>query len=468
MLTTINMLILGLVAFCVVCGSIVSRTTPVWIGLLLLFFGNMASGASSASSHVSLLDFWGRFFPTLAIGLLLLGVLARRSFTSGFVVLGRGFVFSFFPFCVLLVISAIYNDSGLRDTTLAFGTYLRYPLFFLLLINSNLPVEQYGSFIRVFCFLTLLQIPVTMYETVVADQWGANVEGTFGSNHGLVAVLLFAQCSFLSRWLVVSRGSRLYLGISFALLVPSLVGDIMIGIILFPIVAVFLILRHYGASKLWAATRRMAAMFLVVASLCGALYVTVDPIRSYLDSLMLVHKVGGYRESIDWRDKALANWASVGRLTILPLSFPLLLEDPVRLVWGFGPEAARGGVTSSELDSGVVCKKLLEQGIFCRGPQTFKSLMEFGIAGSFLQLVPFLFLWRSIGKRLRPGVSPREKTIWLTFQGACLLNILLLPWYIGAWRMDWFCLPFWLIVATAYVVAQQGNSLGSQTPYQNA
>ena len=95
MLTTINMLILGLVAFCVVSGSIVRRTTPVWVGLLLLFFGNIASGSSSASSHVSLLDFWGRFLPTLAIGLLLLGVLARRCLTSRFVVLGRGFVFSF-------------------------------------------------------------------------------------------------------------------------------------------------------------------------------------------------------------------------------------------------------------------------------------------------------------------------------------------------------------------------------------
>ena len=438
----------------------------MWIGLLLLFFGNIASTASSASEPVSLLNFWGRFAPTLAIGLLLMAVLARRSLTGGFRVSGRRFMLSFVPFCVLLVVSAIYNDTEIRDTTIAFGTYLRYPLFFLLLINSNLEIEQYRSFMKAFCLLTLLQIPVAIYESTIADQWGADIEGTFGSNHGLVAVLLFAQCYFVSRWLVTSRRAKLYLTISLALLVPSLVGDIMIGIILFPIVALYLVVRHHGTSKLWAAARSTTAMLLVVSSLFGALYFTVDHVQSYLDILMLVHKVGGYRESIDWRDESIANWASVGRVTILPLSFPLLLEDPIRLIWGFGPEAARGGLTSSEFDSGVVCKKLLEQGIFCRGPQTFKSLMEFGIVGSFFQLIPFLFLWRSIGRRLRYRESQRDKVIWLTFQGACLLNVLLLPWYIGAWRMDWFCLPFWLIVAYAYVAVQQSPPLANQTNYQ--
>jgi hypothetical protein len=38
------------------------------------------------------------------------------------------------------------------------------------------------------------------------------------------------------------------------------------------------------------------------------------------------------------------------------------------------------------------------------------------------------------------------------------MNILLLPWYIGVWRMDWFCFPFWLIAAAAYVAARDDRS----------
>ena len=146
----------------IVLASCVRRDLPVWLGLILLFLGNAAGTESSAGTPIPLLAYWGRFFPTLAIGVFIAAGALRGSLKIPGEISGRGLVVSYVPFCILLAFSAVYNGSGLRDTVLSFGIYLRYPFFFILLINSGHSVERFERFLKAFGIFTLLQILVSM------------------------------------------------------------------------------------------------------------------------------------------------------------------------------------------------------------------------------------------------------------------------------------------------------------------
>jgi len=169
---------------------------------------------------------------------------------------------------------------------------------------------------------------------------------------------------------------------------------------------------------------------------------------------------------IGWQDPELASFSSFGRFTILPISFPLLLEDPVRLIWGFGPEATYGGTiggaqaaysVSKIPDSGCVCQLLADLGVWCREPQTFRAMMEFGLVGSALYVTPLVLIWSRLVHQLKMMYTKHLQAMRLAFDGVAFLFIFVLVWYISVWRMDSFCFPFWFVAAAAYANAKASH-----------
>jgi len=432
----------------------VRPTWALWTGLLLLFFGNASlSGSWEGSSR---LHVWGRLLPTVAIGLLTLGFIFKSSLGHGLGKLrGKSLIAAYGAFCAVLVLSGLYNESSIQSLFISFCIYFRYPLFFIILINTDLDLVFYRRMLLAFVFLSLLQIPISLYETHVL---GSGVLGSLGHNHGVVAITLLCQCVLLAKWLSGQRRRTVYPILSAALLIPALLGDIMIGVVLFPILIAYLLWKAYGLRRFANSLQSLLRLVFLGTFISLIVLMLYPKVGGYLNVLSNIRTVGGYRPSLDWRDPAVASFASIGRLTIIPLSFPLLLDDPIRLVWGFGPEAAYRG-RFADGTTGCVCRELRGMGILCRGSQVFKSLMEFGLLGVFVQAFPFLFLWRSIGKRLRRMKVQQDRLLWLLFETSCFFHIVLAVWYSGAWRLDWYSFPFWLISAAAYsrAYSQEGT-----------
>jgi len=457
---TILTMLAGLAVFVTIAAVILTTTVrpaiAVWVGLLLLFFGNSFAGTSSIKNEaVSTFQFIGRFLPTLGILLLTVAVFIRRSLNGVTVFKGRGLLIRYWPFAVLMVLSAAYNESLLRDLVTAGATYFRYPLFFVLVVSSGLRGEEYKRVLHALVWLSLLQIPITLYERLIIGRWAADINGSLGGNHGLVAVLLVAQTLLLSRWFASERRNYKDLILVVALLIPSLVGDIKVGVIYLVVLVAYLSVRSVGWTR---SLKKLAGAMAAVAAAITILSFSDSRVAEHVHSFTLIHTMGGYREEIDWRDTNLASFGSIGRLTILPLSFPLLLDDPIRFLLGYGPESARGGLTSGSGAVGKVCRKLAEIGILCRGPQSFKSLMEYGVLGFLLQVFPLVWLWKTVGTRLRKQDGVENRVVSHSFDASCLLYVVLQVFYIGAWRMDWHSFPFWIVAALGYMQAFRSNA----------
>jgi hypothetical protein len=431
-------------ALAVLVACIYRPTLAIWLTLALLFFGNRP--------EIPLLFFWGRYIATAGIALFVVAMLARRLISGALIFRGQPLIVWYGLFALVALVSAAYNGTTLRDVALSLLTYLRYPLFLVLLLTAELPLAFYRRVMRVFVWLALLQVPVCLVQFSRGLQ-GDFLTGTMGSNGALVAVVLVSQCALLAEWLTTGRHTFRTLVLIGVLIVPTLLADVQIGLAFFPLLAAYMLARHYGVRRIWALISRWVLIGGLAAALILGASLAVPAVRAFL-SVLPEHVAN----IADWNNPAIVKFASVGRLAVIPFSFPLLLEDPVRLAIGFGPEATQGGLITASIEDatlgenlsgGVVCRRLDAQGASCREPQAFRALMDFGFLGSLLYVVPLLGLWRA-AKGLRRSANHTARTTWLLFEGISLFYILLGVWYIGVWRLDSYCFAFWLLAAAVW------------------
>jgi hypothetical protein len=441
------LLVAAIGAFVVwLCLADPSRT--VWLMLALLFFGNR--------TEIPALYFWGRYLPTAALALFLFCVLVRRLGAGRLAWRGRQVVVALLPFLVLLLVSSFYNASSPRDLVLSLVTNLRYPLFFTALLTARFPPAFYTRILSAFVLLTVLQAPVAIgqYATGLKSDFLA---GTLGTNGNLIAVVLVTACALTARWIVTRRSAlSLVIGL-LALLVPILLGDVQTALFFGPAVIVWIVFRHYGAARSLAVVRRAVPVLAALGAIVILAVVTSPDIRRFLrtlpDNWVNVQK---------WADPVNVSNSSVGRFVILVPALPILAEDPLRLLWGFGPEAASGGLihtsglqsalvaTVNMSDMGAACQALARRGYACREAQVFKSVMEFGVVGTLLYLFTLVIVWRGAWCLARISPSGRARALALLLDGVALFYVVLAFPYAGVWRLDAFSLPFWLIAAAVH------------------
>ena len=427
-------------------------TWAVWLTLLLLFFGNR--------SEISALFFWGRYLPTVGIGILIIAVVVQQILLGRMRVKGKHVIVSYAVFVLILLVSAAYNASSSREIVLSLVTNLRYPLFFIALLNADFPPTFYRRVIWAFVVLTLLQVPVSLVQ-FFQGQSGDWLTGTMGANGPLIAIILISQCVLLVQWLVTEKRSQWHLFAVMGLMIPILLGDVGIGLIFVPLLVVWIVLRYYGLRRLGGALF-LTARILPIGVIIVASVISAVP--------QVQHFAGTWSEHstllLDWSNPSVASNASVGRLTIIPLGVPLLMEDPLRLIWGFGPEAANGGLFTAIVDEtgrvqvgdmGVVCQRLADMDVVCREPQSFRALMEFGFLGTLLYLYPLLHLWRR-SMVLRRAKFVSRRYIGLLFDAVSFLYVFLGVWYVSVWRVDSYSFAFWLLSAAVYAEINPADS----------
>lgn len=432
-------------------------TWAVWLTLGLLFFGNQR--------QIPALVFWGRYLPTVGISIFILVVMARWFLTKDSRWQGQVVIVGYALFAVVLLISALYNRSPSRDIVLSLLTNLRYPLFFIALINLNLKSDFYRSVMKMFVVFSLLQVPVAIVQFALGAA-GDAVTGTMGANPILVAATLVSQCILLAHWQATGKHSRYYMLAIVALIIPTLLGDIRIGLILFPFLCFFIIMRHYGVRRLFRSLALGVVILLLSGGIVFGIASAVPTVREFLVSWPWF-SVNYWQNEFDWRNPKNIVYSSMGRFTIIPFSFPFLLEEPMRLFVGFGPEAAQGGLLSATFSQtgpnisnmGIVCVKLIVHEAQCREPQSFKTLMEFGLLGTLLYMIPLFWAWQRMARPLGKASFIESRFIWLQFEGISVLYIVLAFWYIGVWRLDIYSFAFWFAAAAAHVEVKQQRQL---------
>jgi hypothetical protein len=149
---------------------------------------------------------------------------------------------------------------------------------------------------------------------------------------------------------------------------------------------------------------------------------------------------------LNWRvDVSSINFNSIGRLIIIPFSIPSLAADPLRLIWGFGPESAYGGALGGI--PGQVVRLMELRGIswqFIRTTSVFRGMMEAGLVGLFSYWMMTFMIWKWVKGLKWETPDVNLKIAQLVFDAYGLTYVLLWPLYGDAWRLDMLASVFWL------------------------
>jgi len=337
----------------------------------------------------------------------------------------------------------VYNGSSWRDIAEGLGTNLRYPVFFVAAINANLSERTFMRALESLRYFALLQVPVSVLQYVHGAR-GDGIVGTLASGSRLAEVLLIGEIIVFARVFTNRKGVLLAIIEVLALMSVSVLADIEILLIAAPLIAIYMFARWYGMRRFLRLAVRAS---IVLIALVAVLLYAASRSAQVTESL---HGLRSAPELLrDWRNPEIASYASVGRATILLVSWPTLAADPLRVLWGFGPETTQGGTIAGDTEAaGIVCRELMRHNILCREPQSFRSLMEFGILGILFYSLPVVALWV---RSLRHRPANRQQTFaQYAFEGSCLLFLGVGFWYSSSWRLDTYGFSLWFSAAAMW------------------
>jgi hypothetical protein len=444
---------LGSQALLVIAGPIVLLLLALAIAQPHLILWGML-GATFFGNRTELpgLELLGRWLPTACIllfapaAIITLRRLSRveRAIVSPTVLL-------MLALGAVITLSAFANGSELTAWAIGFGVYLRYPLFFLMLLLLGFRAAAYRRWLDALLVLTVLQVPITLVQYLVFGLWGDLLQGTMGANGPLLMAMLAGIVLLHARQLAYGFEAWLTL-LTASLLVPLVLADIQVGIVLVPIVVGFMTLRAAPAIRLRRAIT-VGVLVLATGAVATAFVYLVVP-----ETLRVLSDVQTIPDT--FASEYIAT-ASVGRLTLVPFMLNLLSEHVGWLTWGFGPEATYGGLLGGP--PGPACELVIERGLrVCITTQLFRTTTEFGLLGLALSLLLVGLIWRANQPLLRPGVPPEARLLGLSFEAMVLLYGVLLPIYTDAWRVDVFPFFFWLWAGA--VVATRRALEGREAP----
>lgn len=429
----------------------------MWVTMLLLFFGNVIA--------IPELIIIGRYLPTLGIGLFVSAV-AVRALYRGRVRIGLPLATAAFAlFAALVVVSGVIHGIPLADTGLSLVIHLRYPLFFLAILALMPPAAQLVTWIQAFMIFTLFQIPATLFQFFVQGRTDDAIVGTLGTN-GALADILFAGMTILVGWWLVNRRRGLAVAIAVGLLaLPMLYGFILAFV--FTIVPLGLAFMFLVLGDRWKVPARVLVATvggLVAIALAATVAVSVLA-PDVLDS-QTRNTLRDFELARDL-NPVTVNFGSIGRLTILPLGLPVVFQNPADALIGLGPETAQGGLLEAStvgqgIDAtglaigevgGVACRMLVDAGLRCREPQSFRALVEFGIIGTALYVAGLVLVAVAVWRATRTVPRPLQ---WAGIAfGGYAAGLVIQFFYTGIWRVDSAQIPFWVLAATAIVFAVQ-------------
>lgn len=171
---------------------------------------------------------------------------------------------------LIILSSAMINRSSTTATLFTFLIYLRYPLLFIILSNMNLDEKALKLFLKVFLFLTIIQIPETFYRYFILGIRGDLISWTLGpwGTFDLGVYMLYATALLVSKSLILKEVRFRYFILIFCFFLVALFGEIKAFIFSAPVIIGIVIFSSLGLNffiKLSIKKLTIFALIIVIA-----------------------------------------------------------------------------------------------------------------------------------------------------------------------------------------------------------
>lgn len=410
----------------------------------------------------------------LVIPWVVLRVLLSKKMKYGHSLIKPLLILLFFSF-----MSALWHTEGLISLLDWIGWvlhFLRYPFWFLALINTNIPTSIYRAWIRHFIGLSVLQIPSTIIMFLSGIPSGDGLLGTmYGAQTGLMGLtIVVAFCAGFAESLFrrLSTYKKILL---FLLFIPPLLGGAGFSLLLLTVLFIYLMVLRLKiglTQNLWPERRRFIMrinLFLITTLLLFSLL--FSSIKLGFGEVILLGGVDEFADLLNGRTTSLSSIKSFtdphyapyhSRQKFIATVARWFYYNPHDLLLGsLGPHFGYGeqgqifarliGIEAPDVLSKVNLAVGLPASLRQNSVQLPRILLELGLVGLFCFWLLFRQV-RQVGQAVLqlPEVDPWVRGQALGFKGIWLLYVVLSVFYIDVWRLDHSSFPFWLWAAMLY------------------
>lgn len=349
-------------------------------------------------------------------------------------------------FSLFALASALLNGSGFLGLASTLLLYLRYPLLFIAVANSNLRDSDISALVKAFLFLSFIQIPEVLWRYFAlgarwdALTWTLGPWGTFP-----LGVYCVSSICLLSGRTVHGRFNPVFLAGIPLLLVPALLGEIKSLLIAAPICALVVLFYPWRHSK--SLSRRAitssaliataTAIFLAWSSFWGA----NDELTPWIDRL----------GKIALRDAQGGDYSGINRIGwTIGAASNLASKNAILLGQGPGSSLAGNliGVPKSPSSSALRAGKT----------QISALLYDTGLLGLSAYVFMLFVVLKRILKSARTLGKSANKSLVYAMLGIWVFYALLGPQYDLVWRTDAASFPFWVFGAGVQLLMRNRSS----------
>ena len=320
-------------------------------------------------------------------------------------------------------------------------SYTRYILFFYILINIGINLSEIEKLVNYIVPFYLTQVVVSVWRWKMSGAiHGTDEAGGTLARHGtnqMVFVAGVVLCVAIG-WLLYEKKKRksalLLLGVLF---VPIIVGGSNAAFWVFPVLLLFLLfLQRQRVTHAVLAVGIFVPLYLVGIYAFEGLYES-DFLSRRLKNPGWVY----YYEQTEKGERGL------GRLAAISFANGMVWENPLSLMFGFGPGAA----SPNQFSWGRLYK-LYGEALNIDRNQLAKSILEVGYLGVGVMLLLILSLLKAAYRRYVACDYGLEKVLAFSALGSGFLFVVLTV-YTGVWVASSTACLFWTL--QALLVAMQ-------------
>ncbi|MFZ5518011.1 MAG: O-antigen ligase family protein [Candidatus Zhuqueibacterota bacterium] len=342
------------------------------------------------------------------------------------------------------LLSALYNHVPAPTFIFGFRNFFKYVLLFYILRNVELDSKFYKPIVMAMFALALIQIPVTIAQTIkfgiIGEDVADNVSGTLGwKATGAMAMLMSFAISMMIGFYSQTR-KRIFLLLTIGFLLPMILGSGQFGFYIAPPAVVLCWLA--GHRWTWKNILKLPLIFMMMG-LIGWFAIKYHDIRyegNFEKFLRSPEKL--YQLNMELRKEG-----AFGRFQVVKVANDLLARNGLNLLIGYGPGNASESFFkkySGKLDQQHMGRKI-------GGIQFTAIILEFGYVGLLLYGILFYKLWRMSRRVYRRVNDPFWRAVAVGYVGM-LFSYVVGIIYNPVWFYDVLAFPFWFISAALVIL----------------
>lgn len=356
-----------------------------------------------------------------------------------------------FLFLILIgLLSGLANNCPPLMVIFAYRTYLKYIALFFLLLFFDFDIAFYKKVITTIFIIAAIQIPVALIEWKFLGA-GDFAGGTFGLHAQGTGIMVIFVASIISIVFGICAYQKVYLKyilLSIALFIPIITGESKGAFIFVPFV---LLVQFFSLTSMRKNFKKNIKYMLVLAAFIPAFFICLQLLPKYHQHDWVIQFLRNprsiYEQYSGEQDDESYEWGyRVRRFSAVPYSLNLIGKDKLTLLLGLGPGNA------SESFFSEYSGKYKDLPVFRSA--LVLSILEWGVLGTILYLITFLYIFMKNRKIIRLVDDPYWKGIFFGFNGVILLYMAALL-YNSVWLKDVLGFLFWFLASAVFVIGKR-------------